>query len=791
MGIFHGDSPASLQPLDLMGVQGPAAWPVVNPTFTSGGLKSYDGVRGPRMWQHAGRLFMYYEAISCKNGRRALGVAETVDDGVSWRGLGTILTTTTPDTLRRPYLFTYNNQSFMATDSAAGAKLHRCTRFPMGWHFNATLTEDPLRGISIFEIPDAEKEERWVMTGSLPSKGRRRPTLAGGDNSEIDLLAIYTASSPLGPWKQVPASPFSVIAGSPGGGIIKLANGELLRLGGICKASGKCSDAIARRFEFRDGVVHEAEFPPLLGERVWKQRSGWDAGGRGEVDVMALPSGRVAAVVLGHPLPPERPWYAKWIEIGLIVARGTAIGCALVLLTALVLQYRRAQGSWALPRFTRSPGSPWVSSLPSPVITPKSLAIQRLQAEERGEFGVSPRGRGGVSRRGSGSWGGGSGSTGLAANLASQFAVFALPSDVERGSSACSSPLGPQGSAGGSPGSARRAAVFMGGGALRRVLRGLVEVSASQLKLLAVVFILFGGTAVALGRVRSILEPFWVPAHAEAIGGQFSRFTLIVMSYESRRSLLEGYIRHYSQCPSVGEILIVWNRGNPAPDPAKDFPWASVPVRVRIELTNSLNNRYRPDPNLRFRGVLSLEDDLRIPCADVERTFATWRGEPNALTGFCPRLAEVSSTPRYQSEPEIIDKGWYNLILTGAAFIDSRKAFAAYWSEAVSRGRAVVDQVHNCDDLLMNFAIGNATKGRKHATVAYIRPSRRVDVSWWSGVGLSHAVKHFREDAEHCLVEFEKLFQGWPLRAEKFQWTIDKPKPICNDKSVLECSYLQ
>ena len=308
------------------------------------------------------------------------------------------------------------------------------------------------------------------------------------------------------------------------------------------------------------------------------------------------------------------------------------------------------------------------------------------------------------------------------------------------------------------------------------------------MKVLAAVFLIFGGTALGVGRVHTILEPFWAPALPEAIGGQFSRFTMLVMTYEARRSLLESYIRHYSQCPSVGEILIVWNKGTP-PDVSKDFPWATIPVRLRVQTSNSLNNRYRPDSNLRYRGVLSLDDDIRIPCTDIERLFSMWRTEPNALTGFYPRLAESSSTPRYQAEPEIVEGGWYNLILSGAAFIDSRKAFPAYWAENLAPARDLVNRVHNCDDLLMNFVVANGTRGRKHATVSYLRPLRRIDLSWWSGVGLSHAVKHFRDDADTCLVELEKIFEGWPLRAEKFEWTKERPKPKCQ-KTKLECSFL-
>ncbi len=61
----------------------------------------------------------------------------------------------------------------------------------------------------------------------------------------------------------------------------------------------------------------------------------------------------------------------------------------------------------------------------------------------------------------------------------------------------------------------------------------------------------------------------------------------------------------------MAEIVLVWNSG-PPPDPARHLPGAAVPVRVRVEAANSLNNRFRPDPLIRTRAVLQLDDDTLI-----------------------------------------------------------------------------------------------------------------------------------------------------------------------------------
>ena len=73
-------------------------------------------------------------------------------------------------------------------------------------------------------------------------------------------------------------------------------------------------------------------------------------------------------------------------------------------------------------------------------------------------------------------------------------------------------------------------------------------------------------------------------------------------------------MKHYSQCASVGEIVVVWNRG---PPPDTHVLNSRVPVRVRVEPENSMNNRFKVDPDLKHRGVFMLDDDILMSCADI------------------------------------------------------------------------------------------------------------------------------------------------------------------------------
>jgi len=102
-GIFLGDSVESLQPVDLLGVQGIAAWPIANPVFSAAtNIRGFDGISSPSLWVHDDRLLMFFEATSCRENRRAIGIAESFDEGASWRLIGTVLGSHRDDALRRP-----------------------------------------------------------------------------------------------------------------------------------------------------------------------------------------------------------------------------------------------------------------------------------------------------------------------------------------------------------------------------------------------------------------------------------------------------------------------------------------------------------------------------------------------------------------------------------------------------------------------------------------------------------------------------------------------------------------
>jgi hypothetical protein len=249
------------------------------------------------------------------------------------------------------------------------------------------------------------------------------------------------------------------------------------------------------------------------------------------------------------------------------------------------------------------------------------------------------------------------------------------------------------------------------------------------------------------------------------VDGQYSQFTMLAMTYEARLWNLQMYVKHYSRCASVREIVIVWNKGTP-PNPNTDFD-SAVPLRVRVEPQNSLNNRFKPDALIKTKAVFELDDDIMMTCDDVERGFKAWRENPSRMVGYYPRLIDGAPL-KYRNERYARSRNGYNMILTGAAFMDNELAFAKYWSPdpATSQARAVVDELFNCEDILMNFVLANQSSLTR--AVEYVHPAWAIDTSKLTSSAISRDTQGHYDKRTNCLAQFQEIFHGIPVKKWAF-----------------------
>ncbi|KAF3539056.1 hypothetical protein F2Q69_00018396 [Brassica cretica] len=287
-----------------------------------------------------------------------------------------------------------------------------------------------------------------------------------------------------------------------------------------------------------------------------------------------------------------------------------------------------------------------------------------------------------------------------------------------------------------------------------RLTLGLLLVLGALLTCVGISYI-YGGSGAVL--------PYTFKGHA-------SQFTLATMTYDARLWNLKMYVKHYSRCPSVKEILVIWNKG---PPPELTELNSAVPVRIRVEKLNSLNNRFSIDPLIKTRAVLELDDDIMMPCDTIEKGFRVWREYPERLVGYYPRF--VDETMSYSAEKFARSHNGYNMILTGAAFMDVGFAFGLYQSEKARLGREFVDEQFNCEDVLLNFLYANVSGLGK--AVEYVRPSLAIDTSKFSGVAISgNTNDHYRKRSK-CLRKFSDLYGSlsdriWEFGGRKDGWDL-------------------
>ncbi|TVU45652.1 hypothetical protein EJB05_05143, partial [Eragrostis curvula] len=281
---------------------------------------------------------------------------------------------------------------------------------------------------------------------------------------------------------------------------------------------------------------------------------------------------------------------------------------------------------------------------------------------------------------------------------------------------------------------------FIGGRINYRTWKG--RIYTSGIMLILVVVTCLGTYYIYAG--NGVEEPY-------PIKGRYSQFTLLTMTYDARLWNLKMFVEHYSKCASVKEIVVVWNKGRP---PLQSELKSLVPIRVRVENKNTLNNRFNIDSEIKTRAVMELDDDIMMTCDDLERGFKVWREHPDRIVGYYPRLAEGSPL-EYRNERFARRQIGYNMVLTGAAFMDHGLAFKRYWSKEAKIGRQIVDSFFNCEDVLLNFLFANASST---STVDYVKPAWAIDMSKFSGVAISRNTQAHYHVRSTCLAKFSEIY---------------------------------
>lgn len=222
-----------------------------------------------------------------------------------------------------------------------------------------------------------------------------------------------------------------------------------------------------------------------------------------------------------------------------------------------------------------------------------------------------------------------------------------------------------------------------------------------------------------------------------------------------RNDLLFNFVNHYSECPCVRDIAVVWSDLDNQPPRWLEDRRPRVFVERHSE--DSLNNRFHALEEPTMPAIFSVDDDVIVSCEGLASMLLAWRASPDQMIGPAPRL--ISRDGRYLRWWHVWWNGRYNFVLTKIA-VFHKKYLQAYYSPRLSQIRQHVDQHRNCEDIAMSFVVANATRGPP----TWFRSLRYRDYgqSFAKHAGISSGVDHIaiRED---CLRFYAQVFGYNPL----------------------------
>ncbi|XP_072572832.1 exostosin-1b-like isoform X2 [Paramormyrops kingsleyae] len=155
------------------------------------------------------------------------------------------------------------------------------------------------------------------------------------------------------------------------------------------------------------------------------------------------------------------------------------------------------------------------------------------------------------------------------------------------------------------------------------------------------------------------------------------------------------------------QIIVLWNCEKALP-PAFRWPSVSVPVVVIEGDAKVMSSRFQYSDAIRTDAVLSLDEDTVLSTTEVDFAFTVWQSFPERIVGYPARSHYWEAAKQrwaYTSK-------WtndYSMVLTGAAIYHKYYHYLYTYYLPPSL-RSMVDQLANCEDILMNFLVSSVTR---------------------------------------------------------------------------------
>jgi hypothetical protein len=274
IGIYEGDSPVSIQPLD----------DVHNPILTKENIFDVRSryVADPFMIKRGNTWYMFFEVVRQDNNKGEIGLATSIN-GLNWEYQRIVLAESFH--LSYPYVFQWQEEYYMLPEAwqSGGVSLYKANKFPEQWVCIGKLIEGRrIVDSSIFRHSDMW----WILTDT-------------GKDYKSPVLSLYYSKDLMGPWLEHPLSPIinsNPQIARPGGRVITF-NGRVVRYAqDVLTVYGKQVYAF-EIYELSPTTYKERQISesPIVSSGSYE----WNSGGMHNIDVHQQENGKWIACVDG------------------------------------------------------------------------------------------------------------------------------------------------------------------------------------------------------------------------------------------------------------------------------------------------------------------------------------------------------------------------------------------------------------------------------------------------------------------------------------------------------------
>ncbi|CAF3781139.1 unnamed protein product [Rotaria sp. Silwood1] len=192
---------------------------------------------------------------------------------------------------------------------------------------------------------------------------------------------------------------------------------------------------------------------------------------------------------------------------------------------------------------------------------------------------------------------------------------------------------------------------------------------------------------------------------------------------------------------------------------------------------NSLNNRFYPHNEIRTDCIINMDDDWDMPYSHMAFAIDTWRGHFfKNLVGYSHLGRNhvpiyMNGTLQYVYSAKLLrsKKGAFYSMVLPSGFVYHRRYLYQYTYKLPQIARDLVDSLKNCDDILFNCLIANATKQGPVVIDTFAKAHNFG--------GLWKRSTHIKTRTL-CLNKFAEIFGGMPLKYTTSVFKINRNQTV-------------